>query len=157
MTRSEHIQRLELLYRRMEQIRAAELHRATSDVADVVALQQQERTDAWAETGTSRTALAAGDAQEWMLAEAGRELIGLRMLRHRDARVRLEQVRESAADIYQQSRIQREQMERIVSARRRAEDELEGRRAQATADDRFLARRAWLRSHRATESSASKS
>lgn len=157
MTRSERIRRLGLLYRRMEQMRAAELHHATSDVADVVAVQQQERIDAWAETGASRTALAAGDTQEWMLAEAGRELIGLRMLRHCDVQVRLEQVRESAADIYQQRRVQREQMERIASARRRAEEELEGRRAQAAADDRFLSRRAWLRGHSAKETNAPKS
>lgn len=144
LTRRKRVERLGALYRRMEQMREMDLHRAASAVGASVLRQQEERAEDHAEASLGRTALAAGDRQEWMLAEAGRELIGLRMLRHREVQLRLEHEREVATEVYARSRLQRDQMERLASGQRRTAEAIEDRRNQAASDDRFLSRRAWL-------------
>lgn len=144
MTRIRRVERLGVLYRRMEQMRELEVHRAASAVTDIVMLQNEERAGDRAEARTGRAALALGDTHEWMLAEAGRELISLRMLRHRAVQIRVEQEHEAATDSYCESRMQREQMERVATGQRRLLETIEGRRTQAASDDRFLSRRAWL-------------
>ncbi len=93
MKRIERLERLGQLFRRVEQMRELELHTASQAVSEIVNLQAEEAAASEAEVITGRTALAAGDSQEWMLAEAGRELIGLRMSRHSDTRVRREEER----------------------------------------------------------------
>ena len=60
-------------------------------------------------------------------------------------RVEREGAREQARVAYQESRLEMEQMESVVE-RARGREELEaGRRRQAEMDDRYLARRAWVR------------
>jgi hypothetical protein len=139
--------RLSVLLRRMEQMRELEFQTASRAVSEIVDLQGREVASSLAECAISRTALAEGDSQEWMLAEAGRELIGFRMARHRQTRVRREDERAVAQAQFTQGRLEREQMERLIDAQRRIAETIETRRLQASTDDRFLSRREWLRAH----------
>jgi hypothetical protein len=147
MKRIERLERLGQLFQRVEQMREQELHTASRAVSEIVNLQAEEAAASEAEVITGRMALAAGDPQEWMLAEAGRELIGLRMSRHSDTRVRREEERSAAHARFSQQRLEREQMGRLIEAQRRTTETVESRRLQASTDDRFLSRREWLRVH----------
>jgi len=147
MNRIERLERLGVLFRRMEQMRELELRTASRAVSEIVDLQAKETAAGDAEFISGRTALAAGDQQEWMLAEAGRELIGLRMSRHCDTRARREEERTAAHAQFAQQRLEREQIEHLIEAQRQTAETIEGRRQQASTDDRFLSRREWLRVH----------
>ncbi len=79
------------------------------------------------------------------MVQAERAAAEVRARRIAGVRVEREMVREQARVAYQDSRLEMEQMESVVE-RGRVSEELEaGRRRQAETDDRYLARRAWVR------------
>ena len=144
MNRIERVERIGLLYRRLEQLRELELHVRTVAVAAVVQRQAEERAGDLAEATLGRAALAAGEREQRMLAEAGRELIALRLARHAESRVRAETEQVLAREVHAQSRMRREQMDQVGKGQRQILQAENSRRDQAVLDDRFLSRRTWL-------------
>ena len=155
MDRIARIERIGLLYRRLEQMRELELHVRSAEVRAVVQLQAQERTADVAEATLARVALAAGKREDRMLAEAGRELIALRLVRHAESRVRAESEQALAREDHAESRMRREQMEKVADGQRQILQAEDSRRDQAALDDRFSSRRAWLRKQVRIDDSAS--
>lgn len=145
MNRIARVERIGLLYRRLEQLRELELHVRTGAVAAVVQRQAEDRAADLVEATLGRAALAAGEREQRMLAEAGRELIALRLVRHAEFRARAEAEQELARDVHAQSRLRREQMEKVGKGQRQILQAEGSRRDQALLDDRFLSRKAWLR------------
>jgi len=89
----------------------------------------------------ARAAMARGDRDEWLMAEAQDEVAGW----NRQRLAGLLQVRAAevppARERFLASQLEHEQVKQLVDDRRRVEREEENRRAQAAADDWFLAKR----------------
>lgn len=131
------------LYSAVEQMHAVELLAASSAVSQAEhAIQQAQRTSLEA-SRTGRVALGEGDREEWMLAEARQEIVGIRRERMEEIRVARETVREAARLAFDESRVRAEQMKQVVSRMREQAERHEARQMQAASDDRFLMRSRW--------------
>jgi hypothetical protein len=141
--RLETLRRLVSLYAAVEEMHSTELHRTTTAVQEaqqaVAAAQlvmQSARVD-------GRGALLDGDSVGWVMAETRQETAALRRQSLDGIRVEREELSDAARERYVASRLKKEQMKRVfddIAARMEIE---EGRRMQASSDDRFLARRRW--------------
>ena len=120
------------------------LEQAAAAVREVVGAIGVER-DAGAAAGVAgRLALGSGDHGEWMLAQAQKEMAGMR-------RVRLETMRDERAVVeveakreFLESRVRTEQVKQVVSRAAEIATVEDGRRVQAASDDRYAARLLWL-------------
>ena len=138
------LKRIAKLYGVVERMHSLRLEQASAAVREVVGAIGVER-DAGAAAGVAgRLALGSGDHGEWMLAQAQREMAGMR-------RVRLETMRDERAVVeveakreFLESRVRTEQVKQVVSRAAEIAAVEDGRRVQAASDDRYAARLLWL-------------
>jgi hypothetical protein len=141
--RLQTLKRLMTLYGVVEEMHSLELQRMTAAVQEAQqAIEVQQQVASSARFG-GRDALMADDRMGWEIAETQRESAGWKRRRLEQMRLEREVLSDAAREQYLASRIKSEQMKRLAEGvAARAEIE-EGRRVQATSDDRFLARRRW--------------
>jgi hypothetical protein len=131
------------LYAAVEEMHSVELQRMTAAVREtqqaigvVQEIAQSARLD-------GRAALQDGDRVCWTMADTRQKTAAWRRRGLEQIRVEREELNNAAREQYVASRLKREQIKRVlddIAARLEVE---EGRRIQATSDDRFLARRRW--------------
>ena len=141
--RAAGLQRVLRLYSAVEQMHAVELHAASfavSQAENAIKVAQRASLEA---SRTGRVALGEGDREEWMLAEARQEIVGIRRERMEEVKVEREAVREAAREVFDQSRVRAEQMKQVVGKMREDAERHEARQMQAASDDRFLMRSRW--------------
>jgi hypothetical protein len=141
--RLQTLKRLVTLYGVIEEMHSLELQQRTAAVQEAQqAIEVQQQVARSARFG-GRDALMADDRMGWEIAETQRESAGWKRRRLEQMRLEREVLSDAAREQYLASRIKSEQMKRLAEGvAARAEIE-EGRRVQATSDDRFLARRRW--------------
>jgi len=149
--RKKMFMRLAKLYGLVEEARSAEMRRAAGLVVEVDQAIATQDTSIWASHAAGRNALFQNDQLGWKQAEAGVLLAGSARSQLADIREERIESHASASQQYQTSRIQSEQMSRLLEDATMAADTVELRRTQAAADDRYLSRRRWTEM-RATES-----
>lgn len=145
MARSPGLKRLVKLYDLVERVRAVELHAAESSLDEVKRTRSTEESRQRDLIRDGRAALINGDGFEWMLALKGRSLIETRLRRILEQKLRFEEIRQKAAEAHRMSRLRLEQLQRVVERVQTASAIVEVRRTQALADDRYGARREWIR------------
>ena len=142
-TRLETLRRLVTLYAAVEEMHSRELQRTTSAIREAqqaVGIEQEVERSARMD---GREALLVEDRLSWVMAETQQEAAAWRRRGLEQIRLEREELNEAAREQYVASRLKREQIKRVfedIAARMEIE---EGRRLQATSDDRFLARRRW--------------
>lgn len=142
------IDRLASLYGMMEQIRSVELRAATIAVEDAACSTTIALTLRESQIASAREAMATGRREEWQISETARVAVEARIDQLAKTRTDRENARAEAHQIHRQSRLDMEQMERVV-AQARVQVAIEvTRRTQAESDDRFASRRAWSRTRR---------
>ena len=138
------LKRLVAVYGAVEEMHLVELQKLTRAIAEAEESIRVEQDSAYSARASSRIALSSDDRVGWRISDTQQGIatkrIGL-----------LEQLREehmlrqrAAMEEYVASRIRREQMNRLHDSSLRDRDAEYQRRAQATSDDRFLARRRWV-------------
>ena len=132
------------LYGLLERLRLAELRLASAAVLEADRLNDAEGMTRMEAAEASRTALRAGAAEPWATAETTRALSVLRSASLAEERKLCEDLRVQAETAHLASRVQAEQMRSMVEEQERRLRASKAHREQAHADDRFLARRAWL-------------
>ena len=141
--RLQTLKRLMTLYGVVEEMHSLELQRMTAAVQEAQQAIEVQQQVARSATFGGRDALMADDRMGWEVAETHRERAGGKRRRLEQMRLEREVLSEAAREQYLASRIKSEQMKRLAEGvAARAEIE-EGRRVQATSDDRFLTRRRW--------------
>jgi hypothetical protein len=112
----------------------ASVHEAESAIAGQEAMQAEAKQ-------VGRQALTTGDRSEWLMADAQNEVAGWN-------RKRLETLREERAkavppamEKFMESRLEHEQVKKLIENARQVAEIEGGRRAQAASDDWFLSRR----------------
>ena len=112
----------------------ASVHEAESAIAEQEAMQAEAKQ-------VGRRALTTGDRSEWLMADAQNEVAGWN-------RKRLETLREERAkavppamEKFMESRLEHEQVKKLIENARQVAEIEGGRRAQAASDDWFLSRR----------------
>lgn len=139
------LSRLTIAYSRMEQMRSLE-RRVAAGAVDEVACREAIATAAReGHLYAARTAMAVGDREEWTIAETTRGAVEGSIERLAALRVAREETLAEAVAEHRASRLQLEQMERLLERRRTADAVEDGRRQQMGADDRYAARMAWGR------------
>jgi hypothetical protein len=142
-SRLETLRRLAGLYAAVEEMHAAELQRIAGAVLDARNAIGVEREKGRLARWEGREALQSGDHAHRIISETAQETAAWRRQKLEEIRIRREQLNDAAREQYVASRLKREQIQRVsdeIAARLEIE---EGRRAQATSDDRYLARRRW--------------
>jgi flagellar biosynthesis chaperone FliJ len=143
ISRLKALSRLASLYDVLEHANSIALDQARASLHDVDQRIREREASTSRLASASRDALATGDVSEWLLSQSERVFVrwnapALEKIRQQ----RVASVHE-AAEIYQISRMQLEQMQSVVE-RVRATVELERERAeQRASDDRYLSRRSW--------------
>jgi hypothetical protein len=140
------VARLASLYGMMERMRSVELRVAAVAVADVVCSAAVAATLRESQIADARAAMATGCREEWQVAETTRGVIETRMVRLAALRVECQDALDEAVAVHRVSRMNMEQMNRVLERSRAELMGDESRRAQAESDDRFAARLAWERS-----------
>jgi hypothetical protein len=137
------VARLASLYGMMERMRSLELRVAAGAVDDVVCSAAIAATVRESQIAEARAAMASGRREDWQVAETTRGVIEARMVRLAALRAEREAALERAVAEHQVSRLNMEQMDRVVGRARAQMSAEEDRRVQAESDDRFASRRAW--------------
>jgi hypothetical protein len=120
------------------------LDQARGAVRKTDVLLEQQSGVARSVVALGHEALARADRQEWLLGESQIELTlwnrsGLELLRSRR-----KELQEQAAGRYRKSLLEESQIDALVTQAQTAATRESERRAQAEADDRYLARMRWL-------------
>lgn len=145
MARGHGWRRIAQVYALVEQMRSAELGLAHGAVLEAERALSFESEVCARKGGAGRGALMLGDRSAWALAEAQRGAALIRMQRLGQIRAEREVLREHAAETHRKSRLDEQQVECAIERARQQERREEERRLQAVADDRYLARREWMR------------
>lgn len=135
------LRRIMSIYGVIEELRSAELLRAAMAVDEVQQAIGGNEDAARSARAEGRQALGEGDRVGWTASEAQHLAAGVKRKQLEPICEQRQALSESAREQYLQSRLKREQMERLIV---RAEEQMsveEGRKTQAESDDRFLARR----------------
>ena len=141
--RLQTLKRLVSLYGVVEEMHSAELQRMTAAVREAqqaIELQQQVSRSARFD---GRDALMVEDRMGWEIAETQAESAGWKRRRLEQIRSERQVLSDAAREQYVASRLKSEQMKRLSQGVAVKAEIEEGRRVQATSDDRFLARRRW--------------
>lgn len=136
--------RLTTLYGAIEFVRSAELQRQLSALRGTELAIQRQAGILQAAREAGCAALLEGNQMEARLAETDVAITGRRGARLRAFRNEQERSCAEAESEYQASRIESEQMKRLRNDASANAEIADGRRIQAVADDRFLARRRWM-------------
>ena len=146
------LERLALLYAMMERMRSIEVQAANTAVEDVVCSTAIAATIREGQIADGRDALSTGRRDAWQVAETTRGVMDRRIDGLQQVRAEREAVLGDASRAHRQSRLEMEQMERMVEKTRAQLVACESRRAQGDSDDRFASRLAWLETQRAQDS-----
>jgi hypothetical protein len=139
------LKRLAKLYGLVEQRNAMQVRAAAGAMHEVERAVEHLALSRHAELSTGRTALAQGSRVELMAAETTAAAHAQKRTLLAKLRIERRLVHEHAVLEHRASRMERRQIDGVVErSRAAAEVEME-RRAQGTADDRFLTRREWTR------------
>ena len=137
------LKRIAKLYGAVETMHSVELSRATSALNEAETAVRAEQAAGVAANLAGRAALTTGDREEWMLTDAEREMAGWRRGLLEGLRVERDAVREAARKQFLDSRVQTEQMKSVVTRMKEQVEIEQGRRMQASSDDRYLTRLRW--------------
>jgi hypothetical protein len=141
--RLQTLKRLVSLYGIVEEMHSVELQRmraAVREAQQAIEVQQQVASSARFD---GRGALMADDRMGWEIAETHGESAGWKRRRLEQIRSERDVLSDAAREQYVASRLKSEQMKRVTEGIAVKAEIEEGRRVQATSDDRFLARRRW--------------
>jgi len=137
------LKRIEALYGLVEQMHSVALAQASLSAREAeIAIARQCKQMVEARCG-GREALLEGDRERRALTETQQESAGVRRRLLETVRLERESRKDQAREEYALSRVKSEQMKSVVAAIRAEEELIEGRRAQAASDDRFLSRLRW--------------
>jgi hypothetical protein len=142
-TRLQVLRRLTGLYAAVEEMHAAELRKIAGAVLDAKRAIVVEREAGRLARLEGRDALLVGDRANWMMSETRQEMAAWRRQKFEEICIGREQLNDAAREQYVASRSKRQQIQSVsheIAVRLEIE---EGRRAQTTSDDRYLARRRW--------------
>jgi hypothetical protein len=132
------------LYGVVERMHSVELQRAISLVREAEEAIETQRRILRAAGFDGRLALTLGDRMRWSFAETQREITAKCGTRLEQIRLDREELSAATRERYDTSRVKSEQMIRVVEGVTTRVETEEGRRAQATTDDRFLSRKLWM-------------
>jgi hypothetical protein len=132
------------LYGVVERMHSVEMQRATSVVREAEQAIEMQRTIGRAAEFDGREALVLGDRMGWSSADTQQEVAAWREERLEKIRVKRAELSAVARERYVASRLKSEQMNCVVEGIAERVEMEEGRRVQATADDRFLSRKLWM-------------
>ena len=135
------------LYGVVERMHSIELERAMGVVREAEEAIEMQRTIGRASELDGREALVLGDRMGWSLAGTQVVVAAWRKERLEEIRVKREELSVVARERYATSRVKSEQMNRVVGGIAERVEMEEGRRFQATTDDRFLSRKLWMKTH----------
>lgn len=140
------LNRLANMYAVVERVHSIELQTKAAALVEAERAIEVQRVVVRSAGFDGREALGTGDRMGWSVAQAQREIAGWR--RDRLERIRAErmQLSDTARERYLASRLESEQMKSVVGRAAARVQVEEGRRTQATSDDRFLSRKAWIKS-----------
>jgi hypothetical protein len=141
--RLETLRRLANLYAVVEEMHSTELQRMTAAVREAEQAMTVVRDVAKLARMDARGALTVGDRAGWLMSETQQERAGWRRRQLEQVRLQREHLSDEAMQRYIDSRLKREQMERVFDDLATQTEIVEERRTQAASDDRFLARRRW--------------
>ena len=143
-SRLKRLKRMAALYGVVERMHSVELQRARSVVREAEQAIETQRM-IWRAAGLDgREALVLGDRMGWSLAETQQEVAAWKGERLEEIRVKREELNKVARERYATSRLKSEQMNCVVEGVAARMEREEGRRFQATTDDRFLSRKLWM-------------
>jgi len=145
MAATKSLARIAKVYGLVERMRSLELRMAADAVSEVEFAAAVAAATRYNQVAGARAALVAGNREEWSVAEVTLRVEEIRMQRLAELRVKREAKLAEAVSLHRESRLEMEQMERVVELKRAAAAIEEGRRTQAMADDRFASRGAWKR------------
>ena len=145
MAATKSLARIAKVYGLVERMRSLELRMAADAVSEVEFAAAVAAATRYNQVAGARAALVAGNREEWSVAEVTLRVEEIRMQRLAELRVKREAKLAEAVSLHRESRLEMEQMERVVELKRAAAAIEEGRRTQAMADDRFASRSAWKR------------
>ena len=131
------------LYGVVERMHSIELERAMGVVREAEQAIEMQQTIGLAAELDGREALALGDRMGWSLAGTQVVVAAWKGERLEEIRVKREELSLVARGRYAASRLKSEQMNRVVEGVAERVEMEEGRRFQATTDDRFLSRKLW--------------
>ncbi len=129
----------------VERVRSAEAKVAAAAVAEVVAARETAERARREMVAGGRAALAEGDRVGWASAQWARGACEGRVTGLMKVQVVREAVRDEAMVAYRASRMQTEQVDRVLAGEMERLHLEEERRVQAAADDRFGSRQAWVK------------
>jgi len=136
------------LYGVVERMHSVELQRATGVVLEAEQAIDAQRAIVRTAGFDGREALMQGDRMGYALAETKQEVAAWRGERLEEIRVKREELRGVVRERYAASRLKNEQMNRVVEGVAERVKTEEGRRFQATTDDRFLSRKLWMQTRK---------
>ncbi|MCU1324009.1 MAG: hypothetical protein JWM43_3658 [Acidobacteriaceae bacterium] len=142
-SRAAGLKRIAELYSVVEEVRGVAVQRATSALAATESVLADLRTARLGAHAEGRRSLAEGDRLERMIAEGRSRIIVREQESMEGQRIVQKRLLDGALEVYRISRIEKDQMAKLLENSQRQEEVLETRRTQAIADDRFLSRRAW--------------
>jgi len=142
-TRLATLRRLANLYAAIEQMHSAELQRTTAALCQAEHAIQIEQEATRSARTEGRGALLTGDRMNWVMAESEQKASARRRWGLDQIRREREELTEITREQFVASRLKREQMKRVFDDIAVGMEIEEGRRLQASSDDRFLARRRW--------------
>ena len=137
------LERLAALYATVERMRSLELVAAARAMEEASGALMGQCSRIQSEACLGRAALAEGDREAWLLAEAAREFAGLKLVRLRAAEEQSEAAHAEAVDVHRESLMQAEQAETLLEEQASRTAMEQARLTQAASDDRFLARRTY--------------
>jgi hypothetical protein len=132
------------LYAVVEEMHALELQRMVVLVREAQQAIGVEEESARRARAEGRDALIADDRLGRVMAETQQETSEWRRTQLEQLRLEREELNDAAREQYVASRLKREQMKRLMDDIATHMETEEQRRAQASSDDRFLARRRWM-------------
>ncbi len=142
------MRRLAAVYSMVERLRSVEARVAAGILADADGRCRSEQLACATEVERGRTALSCGDSAGWLIAEAERRATDTRLDRLLVHRAQCAADYQIAHEEYQSSRLQAEQVSRVVERTREMHEREEERRVQAESDDRYAGRLCWERNQR---------
>lgn len=139
------MERLAEVYEIVERMRSVEVRVAMGLLSETEGVCLEVRQTLLCEVDRGRAALAAGDAAGRMISEAERRAHESRLELLVDLRRQRRTVFEVAQEAYSASRIEVEQVQRILDRAGKERELVEQRRVQAESDDRFASQQCWRR------------
>ncbi len=143
-SRANTLERIRSLYGVMTHVRELALHHAGAAVHEAETYIAEQKAMVKRLSEESLIALDGGDSQGWQMYESQRTFMqrdATRLVALRDER---EAETEAAKQLYQEQRMQLEQIESVVDGLRLKMAVAHSRREQQDSDDRFLMRQRWL-------------